>query len=249
MNGPSVRADVVHGAVRLLAKWTPYLESELLGLPSVVRPGSVCLDAGAAAGLYSLVLSRLVGPSGQVHSIEPLRFAHPMWRRVLGAQERRNVRQHWIALGAEPGTGVMSVPFGRRVPVTGRSFLTGRSAGLGPNAEFTRHEEVPVAVDTIDALIARIGLTRLDFIKIDVEGAELHVLHGGERSVDEFRPAILVEIEARHTARYQYATGDIVGWLKQRGYRMYTWQAGWQETKEVSALRRNYLFRPDQPGR
>jgi FkbM family methyltransferase len=219
----------------------------MLGLASVVGPGSVCLDVGAAAGLYSLVLSRLVGPSGEVHSIEPLQFAHPVWRRVLGTQDCQNVRHYTVALGAEPGPGVMSVPFGRRVPVTGRSFLTGKSDGLGPNIEFARHEEVPVAVDTIDALIARTGVTRLDFIKIDVEGGELHVLNGGERTIKEFRPAILVEIEARHTARYLYGTDDIVDWFLQRDYTMHAWQRGWQETTQVSLDRRNYLFRPSQP--
>ena len=132
------------------------------------------------------------------------------------------------------------------MPVTGRSFLTGKSAGLGPNVEFVRHEEVPVAVDTMDALIARTGITRLDFIKIDVEGGELHVLHGGERTIKEFKPALLVEIEARHTARYQYAPTDIVDWLTERDYAMYTWRDGWQETSQVSLEQRNYLFRPSQ---
>jgi hypothetical protein len=111
--------------------------------------------------------------------------------------------------------------------------------------EFSCHEEVEVAVDTIDALIDRTGVTRLDFIKIDTEGAELHVLRGGERTIKEFRPAILVEIEARHTARYDYAPADVVEWLLHRGYTMYTWRHGWQETSSVSLNRRNYLFRPD----
>jgi FkbM family methyltransferase len=226
-----------------MARWTPYLESEMLGLADLVGPGSVCLDVGAAAGLYSFVLSGLVGPSGHVHSIEPLQFAHPVWRRVLGIEGLKNLSQYTIALDAEARPGVMSVPFGRRVPVTGRSFLTGKSAGLGPNVEFVRHEEVPVAVDTMDALIARTGVTRLDFIKIDVEGGELHVLHGGEHTIKEFRPALLVEIEARHTARYQYAPKDIVDWLTERDYAMYTWRDGWQQTSQVSLEQRNYLFR------
>ena len=229
-----------------MARWTPYLESEMLGLADLVGPGNVCLDVGAAAGLYSFVLSRLVGPSGHVHSIEPLQFAHPVWRRVLGIGGLTNLSQYTIALDAEARPGVMSVPFGRRVPVTGRSFLTGKSSGLGPNVEFVRHEEVPVAVDTMDALIARTGLTRLDFIKIDVEGGELHVLHGGERTIKEFKPALLVEIEARHTARYQYAPKDIVDWLTERDYAMYTWRDGWQQTSQVSLEQRNYLFRPCQ---
>lgn len=229
----------------LLARWTPYLESEMLGLASLIEPGSVCLDVGAAAGLYSVVMSRLAGPSGQVVSVEPLTFAHPVWRRVLRITHCDNVCAYNVALGAEPGSGVMSVPFGRRGPVTGRSFLTGRSHGLGPNAEFIRHGEVPVEVDTADALLERVGVTRLDFVKIDVEGAELYVLQGGENSIEKFKPTLLVEIEARHTARYQHTTGEVVAWLVDRGYRMYAWERGWQETDVVVADQRNYLFRPD----
>jgi len=230
-----------------LARWTPYLESEMLGLADLVGPGSVCLDVGAAAGLYSFALSQLVGPSGRVHSVEPLQDPHPVWRRILGIKGLQNVTPYTLALDAEPGKGVMSVPYSKHAPVSGRSFLTGRSSGLGPNVEFVRHEEVPVPVDTMDALVARAGLTRLDFVKIDVEGGELHVLHGGERTIKEFRPALLVEIEARHTARYQYAPEDIVTWLADRGYAMYTWHDGWRETRQVSLDGRNYLFRPGQP--
>jgi FkbM family methyltransferase len=231
----------------LMARRTPYLESEMLGLASIVGPGSVCLDVGAAAGLYTVVLSHLAGPAGEVHAVEPLQFAHPVWRWVLGFRRRANVRHYTLALGADPGAGVMSVPFGKRVAVTGRSFLTGKSSGLGPNTEFVRHEEVPVTVDTLDALVARIGLSRLDFIKIDVEGGELHVLQGGQGTIEEFRPALLVEIEARHTARYQYATSDLVEWLVKRDYQMYTWHGGWQETSTVTEDQRNYLFRPNHP--
>jgi FkbM family methyltransferase len=239
-----MRARMTNAAVMLLARTTPYVESELLGLASLVGPGSVCLDVGAAAGLYSLALSELAGPSGQVHSVEPVTFAHPAWRRVLASQRCPNVRYHAVALGAEPGSGVMSVPSGRYLHVTGRSFLAGRATGLGPNVEFASHEEVPVTVDTVDALLERVGVTRLDFIKIDTEGGELHVLQGGERTIKEFRPSILVEIEARHTARYQYTPEDLVTWLFERGYRMYTWQRGWTETSQVTEDGRNYLFRP-----
>jgi FkbM family methyltransferase len=242
-----MRAKMTNASVMMLARLTPYVESELLGLASVVGPGSVCIDAGAAAGLYSLALSRLVGPSGEVHSIEPLSFAHPIWRRVLDSQGCANVRYYNLALGTEAGPGVMSVPSGRYLHVTGRSFLAGKATGLGPNVEFTSHEEIPVEVDTLDALVERAGLTRLDFIKIDTEGGELHVLQGGERAIKEFRPAILVEIEARHTARYEYAPEELVDWLVERGYRMYTWRHGWRQASQVSLDRRNYLFRPDSP--
>jgi FkbM family methyltransferase len=234
-----MRARLTAAVVEALARRTRYLESELLGLRHLVGAGSVCADVGAAAGLYTQALSQLAGPSGQVHSVEPLAFAHPVWTRVLGTRNAPNVRQHAMALGAEPGRGLMSVPVGRYGMVTGRSFLADRCRGLGSNAEFGGQVDVSVPVGTLDGL----GLSRLDFIKIDVEGGELGVLHGGAGVIDAFRPALLVEIEARHTARYEYGPPELAGWLARRGYQMYAWRQGWQEARQVRPEVRNYLFR------
>lgn len=230
--------------VRLLARRTKYVEDEILGLPGLVEPGNVCVDVGAAAGLYTLALSRLVGASGEVHSIEPLPFAHPVWSRVLGTRSSANVRRHSLALGREPGSGVMSVPSRRFARVTGRSFLDSKTSGLGSNAEFARHARVEVEVETLDGFCRRAGMKRLDFIKIDVEGAELQVLEGGNDAIADFRPTLLVEIEARHTDRYQYSPDDIVRWLTQRDYTMHVWQRSWRVADHVGSDARNYLFRP-----
>jgi FkbM family methyltransferase len=240
-----MRAELTAAAVMALARCTPYLETEMLGLRDLIEPGSICVDIGAAAGLYTLVMSRLAGPAGQVHSVEPLSFARPVWSRIIGAQGEPNVRHHTLALGAHPGAGVLSVPVGRFWPVTGRSFLTDGTHDLGSNAEFSRHVCVDVQVSTLDALCTDACLTGLDFIKIDTEGAELQVLHGGERAIKEYRPAILVEIEARHSARYQSGPDDIVGWLTQQGYTMSVWRGGWRPAARVCPATRNYLFRPD----
>lgn len=243
-----MRAGVTLAAVMALARWTPYLETEMLGLHDLIEPGSVCLDVGAAAGLYTLALSRLAEAAGQVHSVEPLPFARPVWSRVLAARSAGNVHHHAFALGAKPGTGVMSVPIGRYGAVTGRSFLTGDSHDLGSNAEFAKHMSVEVAVSTLDCLVTEAGLNSLNFVKIDTEGAELQVLRGGEQAIGAYKPAILVEIEARHLARYECGPDDIVAWLTHRGYTMYTWQAGWRPASCVSADTRNYLFRPVTSG-
>jgi FkbM family methyltransferase len=243
-----MRAQITTAAVMALARCTPYLENEMLGLRDLIEPGSVCVDVGAAAGLYTLVMSQLAGPLGAVHSFEPLTFARPVWSKVLAARSAANVQHHALALGAEPGTGVMSVPIGRFGAVTGRSFLTGGSHDLGSNAEFPTHVSVDVPVSTLDCMCSDACLTGLDFIKIDTEGAELQVLRGGERAIKEFRPVILVEIEARHAARYQCEPGDIVAWLAERGYIMFEWRNGWQPARQVSSDTRNYLFRPGAAG-
>ncbi|HEV3359374.1 MAG TPA: FkbM family methyltransferase [Pseudonocardiaceae bacterium] len=236
------RPHLTAALIRSLARRGLWLEPELAGLPELVRPGDVCVDVGAAAGIYTLTLSDLVGPAGQVHSVEPLSFAHPMWSRLLGARDRPNVRRHRLALSEQPGETALSVPIGRLGPVTGRSFLTWQTDGVGSNDEFRDHLDVLVPVDTLDRLCERAELTRLDFVKIDVEGAELQVLRGGARTIETFGPDLLLEIEARHLTRYRYGVSDVTEWLSSRGYTMHVWHNGWQPATTVCPHGRNYLF-------
>lgn len=239
-----VRAALTSSVANALARWTPYLDTELHTLPGLVRPGDVCLDVGSAAGLYSQALSHLVGPAGLVHSVEPLFFSHPVWSRVLAAGRRPNVRWHTVALGAEPGRATIRVPFTATRAATSRSFLAYRTHALGSTEDFARHVDMAVDVDTLDGLCDAAGLTRLDFLKIDVEGGELHVLRGGRRTVEAFRPTMLIEIEARHTVRYEYGPDDVVRWLTDRGYTMHAWHGGWRPADRVCPHANNYLFRP-----
>jgi FkbM family methyltransferase len=242
-----MRQKLTAATVTSLARWTPYLESEMCGLRTLVRPGSVCIDIGSAADLYTTVLSRLAGPAGQVHSIEPLPFAHLLWARLLNARRAPNVRHHGLALGTEAGTETMSVPIGPYGLVTGRSFLMRRAGGPDSNAEFDGQISVIVAVDTLDDFCAREAISRIDFIKVDVEGAELQVLEGGKGVIETHRPTMLIEIEARHTARYGHSSDDVAGWLLERGYTMHTWRNGWREADRVEPGTRNYLFRTAAP--
>lgn len=231
------------GAVLAAAKVTPWVEPELLGLRHVVPADGVCVDVGAATGFYTCVLAQLVGPTGRVHSVEPLPFAHQPWSRIARAIQGQNVRRHAIALSARPGRGALSVPVGRYGLVTGRSFLAGHDRSLGSNDEFAAHVTVAVDVDTLDRLCQREATARLDFIKLDVEGAELQVLEGGRSVIESWRPSLLVEIEARHTARYGISPADVVSWLTERGYGMHAWNEDrWQPVSQVRPEVRNYLF-------
>jgi FkbM family methyltransferase len=240
----TMRHRLTASALTSLARWTPYLESEMSGLRSLVPPGSVCIDVGSAADLYTTVLSRLAGPAGQVHSIEPLPFAHLMWARLLNARKVGNVRHHCLALGAEARTEPMNVPYSWYGLVTGRSYLMRQAGGPDSNAEFVGQIPVMVTVERLDDFCAREAISRIDFVKIDVEGAELQVLEGGREVIETHRPTILIEIEARHIARFGHSVEDVSGWLLKRGYTMHTWRRGWHEADRVEPGIRNYLFRP-----
>ena len=238
-----LRPLLTYQLANLVSRHTRYLDDELSTMRTLVKPGDVCVDVGSAAVVYTQALSHRVGPAGLVHSVEPLPFGHPLWTGVLAAKERPNVVHHTVALGAEPGRLVIRVPWERRGPATSRSFLDWKAHGLGSTDGFQYHVDVLAEVETLDGLCAGAGLTRLDFLKVDVEGAELHVLHGGEEVIQRFEPILYLEIEARHTARYEYEPGDIVEWLAARGYTMYLWRDGWRVTDHVCPHANNYVFR------
>ncbi|MGH9093000.1 MAG: FkbM family methyltransferase, partial [Acidimicrobiales bacterium] len=240
----TVRGAVTAATINGLARWTPYVESEIRGLRQLVRPGDVCVDVGAAAGLYTAVLSVLAGPHGRVHSVEPLPFANVHLAQLVRPRQAANVRRHPVALAALPGVDLLHVPVGRHGLVTGRSFLDRSAAGPDPNAEFVDQVAVAVTVDTLDALCVREGIDRLGFVKIDVEGAELQVLEGGRQAIADSRPVVLVEIEARHTARYERTPDEVAAWLLDRGYTMHVWRRGWLPARSIDPGTRNYLFRP-----
>lgn len=233
-----------------MAAWTPWVEGEVRGLRQVVRSGDVVVDVGAALGTYTCVLSRLVGPTGVVVSVEPLPALYAGYDAWLRLRRADNVSRYDGALGAEPHTAKVSVPLRRRRPVAGRAFLTTGATGVGSNEEFTEHREYDVAVTTLDQLVNRLELDRVDLVKADVEGAELALLHGAERTIDTSRPAVLLEIEDRHLRRYGHSSADVVGWFHAHDYEMSIWAEGeWRPVSCVTELRRNYLFRPAERSR
>lgn len=228
-----------------MAAWTPWVESELRGLSQVVRSGDVAVDVGAALGIYTCVLSRLVGPTGVVVSVEPLARLYAGYDAWLRLRRGANVTRYDGALGAEPHTAKVSVPLRRDRPVTGRAFVTTGAAGLGSNQEFAGHREYEVSVTTLDQLVNRMNLDRVDFVKADVEGAELALLHGAEATIERSRPAVLLEVEDRHLRRYGYTSEDVVSWFRAQRYEIAIWsEGGWRPVPHVTDGRRNYLFRP-----
>ncbi|MBV8528499.1 MAG: FkbM family methyltransferase, partial [Candidatus Dormibacteraeota bacterium] len=95
-----------------------------------------------------------------------------------------------------------------------------------PWGQLTTEEDpasVGVSLRTVDSLLAGARLDRVDLVKIDVEGADLEVLRGMERTLAAEPPPFLVVECCPHTLRMFGATPtDLVRFLEQRGYRAYT---------------------------
>lgn len=152
------------------------------------RPGDVVLDGGGCWGETALWLAHIVGPGGCVHSFEP----GPKNLELL----RRNLAQN--PLLSERIT-VREVPLGA---IEGETLWI--EDALAPGAGLKNAEEmqgranmVETQIETIDALVARGELSRVDFIKLDVEHAELAVIKGAAQTIREQRPRLAISIYHR----------------------------------------------------
>jgi FkbM family methyltransferase len=239
------RSRLVHRALAAAARRGTVVEKEILGLPDLVGPGDACLDVGAEFGLYTHVLADLVGPAGAVHAFEPQRGAHRALRLGVRAAGLDQVHLHRFALGAVAGREELSVPRRRGLPVHGRAYLTMGARDAGPNREFAGHRLESVTVDTLDAVVADLGLERVALVKADVEGAEGALVDGAAATLAAHRPHLLLEIEDRHTRKYGVAAADLFARLTtELGYRAHTWAAGWRPVTGIVDTERNYLFSP-----
>jgi len=188
-------------------------------LRPLIPADAVVLDVGAHAGQYAKLFARLAR-GGKVYAIEPQSYA----RRILSAAIRlnrlRNVEILPLAVGSAPGTATLTIP----IKASG-SYGFGL-AHLGPHRRAGSVETETVEVTTLDALVARLDLVRLDFIKADIEGWEQAMVEGGRSTLARFKPALLIELNEEHLNR---AGGSVVAlWrlLGALGYRAYEGNPG-----------------------
>lgn len=176
---------------------------------SLLRPGMTVLDIGAHHGLYTLLASRRVGPHGSVLAFEPSLRERNHLIRHLRVNGCRNVRVESVALGSAAGWSELFVV---------EDLETGCNC-LRPPRVSQSTIRMPVFLETMDNWLYRRGIDRVDFIKLDVEGAELGVLEGAARLLRRpDRPMILAEVEDLRTGVWGYAAREIVGFLRQYGY-------------------------------
>jgi FkbM family methyltransferase len=139
------------------------------------------VDVGANLGQYATLLRRRVGYTGALISVEPMPVAAAALRRHFGGDPRWALAE--CALGEQTGTATLNVLQGHQLS----SLLPPSSAATDAFEPFQRlQQQVPVEVLTLDELLATHPLAqsaRHIYLKLDVQGFELHVLRGASASL------------------------------------------------------------------
>jgi FkbM family methyltransferase len=171
-------------------------------LPLLVSAGERAIDVGGNYGAYAYRLDRL---GARVDVFEP----NPTCVRVLDrwASSRPEVRIHPVALSAAAGRATLAVP-------TGGDGVVHSAAGSIEPRTFDHAQRATVETRTLDSF----GLRDAALIKIDVEGHEASVIAGAAATLAASSPALLVEIEQRHSPVPIATSFDRLAALGYRGY-------------------------------
>jgi FkbM family methyltransferase len=150
------------------------------------QPGDIVIDAGACWGDTALYFAHEVGAGGQVLSFEFI----PSNLRIL----KRNLQ-------ANPHVGgrVTIVP----QPLWDRADQALYYVDWGPGSRVSFQKlrgdfpETKTSTTTVDDVVRTFELPRVDFIKMDIEGAELHALKGAEQTIRRFQPKLAISLYHR----------------------------------------------------
>jgi FkbM family methyltransferase len=185
---------------------------------SFLKPGMTVLDIGAHHGLYTTLMSKLVGSSGTVFAFEPSPMEREGLMRHLRLNSCRNVTVSPCAVSSSTGTAEFFLVKGHR---SGASSL--RHPMLDGRIEA---EKIRVRVTTIDQYLGDQGIRHVDFVKMDIEGAELDAFVGAERLLrGENRPTLMVEMSDPVTEAWGYPTNKKYDLLRSWGYDWFEFSA------------------------
>lgn len=184
--------------LREFGEWCP-LEIEIM--KALTKPGATVIDVGAFIGSHTIALAKHIGPEGVVYAFEPNTAIFEILKKNIDLNGLSQVKAYRLALGETAAAIVASAPSLNQWVNFGEFDLKPPKAG-DPSQS--------IEIRTLDSY----ELRQCDFIKADVELAEIKVLRGAETTLKKFSPSILIEVDDK-------TSEESIEFLEARGYRLY----------------------------
>jgi FkbM family methyltransferase len=193
--------------------WSQHEETLQPVMEELLPAGGVFLDVGAHIGRWTL---RMAGRASRVVAVEPNPDTLQVLRKHLAINDISNVTVLEFAAWDEQSFLTLQ---------DNNHRLAGGSTRTLPIGEPDGEEHVAVPARRLDSFAELHALDRLDLVKMDVEGSDLHALRGMAGLLAKFRPALLIE---RHDVYGYYQLDELTALLTELGYQ-------WREVKYLTA--------------
>lgn len=179
------------------------MEPELIWIKDYLPKNAVFFDIGANVGTYVYRVEQRLSPKN-IYAFEPNPKLFARLQRIFP-----KVNLFPIALSDKNDTAMFKIPVIAGKTYDSRGTLHTDFPEVGEERKITQQ----VKVMKLDDWSENQNLTRLDFIKIDVEGNEMETLHGAKKTIQKFRPVLMVEMEQRHHEKpLQELVSEIETW-------------------------------------
>jgi len=187
--------------------WYGYYEKPVGNmLKKLLLPGRTFIDVGANIGYFSLLAAQHC-PGAKIISLEPVSNSYKALLENIALNKFESIEALNFAAGDKEETSTIYLS---------ADDNTGMSSLQQPENYSGKSEMVKVT--RLDQLATDLKLTSVDVVKIDVEGNELAVLKGMKHIMENFKPAILLELNPQTLSRFGVQPADVLDYIKNLSY-------------------------------
>jgi len=218
-------------------------EDEMELMPFFVGQDSVSFDIGANYAYYTVRLARL-SPKGKIYAFEPI----PPTFKVCSNIVRHYGLENVVML--EKGVGAENLTMQFEAPLQDSGFISGGQAHLAGRHSELAEKKIYYPWDknrTYECQVISIDqefpdLERLDFIKMDIEGAELYALKGMVNTLKRLRPVILTEICKFWLSGFNITAKQINDFICRLDYDIYRYSKKERSLLKVHSLEDDEMY-------
>jgi FkbM family methyltransferase len=198
---------------------------------SVLKPGMTFFDVGANAGLFAVSAATNIG-GDRVYAFEPCSSTCEILKQNLRLNRVASVHVAQIALGDSIGEGIL------QVNERGKDGLNTLGQASHPDSHVIGQESIQI--NTLDTFMREQGISQVDVMKVDIEGAELMLFRGAKELLQRAdAPVILYEGFGNLTRGFGYHPVEILWLLESCGYALFTLDS---DTGEIFELKPDYQY-------
>lgn len=178
-------------------------ESETLKRYSeLIKKGDTILDIGANVGVFSLLGSKIVGETGKIYAFEPSKNTFDALSENIQLNNIKNIYPQRLALSNTEGVIYLGTVENDALNFIDKNNVTGEAVDMLP----------------LDKWLTINNLSKVNFIKIDIEGAELLCFKGATEMLKNTPPIIIMECNEKWCKRFDYTVFDLLQFLHTFGY-------------------------------
>jgi FkbM family methyltransferase len=177
----------------------------------LLRPGQIVLDIGANVGAHTLHLACAIGEAGKVYAFEPTDYAFAKLSANVAANPEIAPRIVCSQIMLTEIDGGEISPLYSSWPLTDEKDAHPLHGGRLMSVSKARSM-------SLDSFLAKAGIDRVDFMKIDVDGFECSVLRGARRTLQRMRPILIMELSPHQLDENGSSIEELVGLLAESGY-------------------------------